>query len=431
MADKSLRTGLILLLTVAIAGCPSTQPPAKTPTVNTVVATQAAGPVNQSAMIVFAVSFDQAVSGFDDAAADVQLVHNGTAGGQTLIIPIDAKTYAVTVTGVTGDGSFQLTIPAGIAQDATGVTTAAATSSAVLVDNTPPQAMAIVSQTASGRYGLGASIDVTVQFSEPVTLAGGTMTVTLNMAAPVAFQPFAGATSVSGAHVVAAGDNVEPLDAVGISLADGAKLTDAAGNVAQIAMPATTIKTGQEIIIDTAGPAVTVKKMLANSLAKLAGTVNDPSAAVSAVVAGVSYPATNNGDGTWSLSDAVVGTPLPVGTYDVTVTAVDTVGNVGSDTVTGALTIDATPPVVIVTRLTVNDHTPTLTGAVDDPTAVVTVTVGGQTHTAVNNKNGTWTLDGSRISPLLPSGTYDVTVEATDPAGNVGRDSTTDELTIL
>ena len=40
------------------------------------------------------------------------------------------------------------------------------------------------------------------------------------------------------------------------------------------------------------------------------------------------------------------------------------------------------------------------------------------------------TVANGMISPPLEKGTYDVAVEATDPAGNVGRDTTTNELTI-
>jgi hypothetical protein len=65
---------------------------------------------------------------------------------------------------------------------------------------------------------------------------------------------------------------------------------------------------------------------------------------------------------------------------------------------------------------------------VDDASATVRVTVAGQTHLATNNRNGTWTLDGFKIDPPLANGTYDIVVEATDPAGNVGRDTTTNEL---
>jgi hypothetical protein len=393
------------------------------------VLTQATGPVNRDATVVFGVEFDQAVSGFDDAATDVQLTHDGTGGGQLAIFPISDQAYVVVVTGVTGDGSFQLTVPSGAAQDVDGNLSPAGLSSAVLVDNTPPQVVQIGSQVLDGRYGVGAPVDVLVDFSEPVTLEG-TFEIALNTGQPVQYAAFASQARTTAIYTVQAGDNADPLESTTITAASGAKIVDAAGNVGQIALPAATLASTHNIIIDTTAPVVGVKNTSTTSLTKLTGTVNDPTAGVIVVVASVSYIATNNGDGTWSLSDQAVPVPLPDGTYDVTVTASDTVGNVGTATVTGALKIDGTAPLVIVTRQTTYDLTPTLTGAVDDPAAVVKVTLAGKTYTAENNGNGTWTLDGFNIDPPLLNGTYDVAVEATDAAGNIGRDTTTDELII-
>lgn len=118
------------------------------------------------------------------------------------------------------------------------------------------------------------------------------------------------------------------------------------------------------------------------------------------------------------------------GTYDVIVAATDLAGNTGIDATTDELTVDTTAPVVTVDTLLTNDHTPELTGTVDEPDAVIEVTVDGNSYAAVNNGDGTWTLADDMISPALADGTYDVAVAATDLAGNVGTDATTNELTI-
>ena len=83
-----------------------------------------------------------------------------------------------------------------------------------------------------------------------------------------------------------------------------------------------------------------------------------------------------------------------------------------------------------VDTLLTNDTTPELTGTLDDPDAAIEVTVDGNTYSAVNNGDGTWTLTDDTISPALADGTYDVAVAATDLAGNVGTDTTTAELTV-
>ena len=60
-------------------------------------------------------------------------------------------------------------------------------------------------------------------------------------------------------------------------------------------------------------------------------------------VAGSTYPATNQGNGTWTLADDTITPPLADGVYDVQATATDAVGNVGTDGTTGELTIDIRP----------------------------------------------------------------------------------------
>ena len=106
----------------------------------------------------------------------------------------------------------------------------------------------------------------------------------------------------------------------------------------------------------------------------------------------LTYTATNNGDGTWTLADNSIAPALADGTYDVSVSATDAVGNVGSDASVDELVVDTTAPVVTVNGLSTADNTPQLTGTVSDPTATVEVTVNGATYTATNNGDGTWTL---------------------------------------
>ncbi|MGD9700296.1 MAG: Ig-like domain-containing protein, partial [Acinetobacter sp.] len=82
---------------------------------------------------------------------------------------------------------------------------------------------------------------------------------------------------------------------------------------------------------DITAPVVTVNDSNSNdSTPALGGTVNDPTAIVVVEVDGVKYPATNNGDGTWSLADNVL-PPLLDGSYPVKVTATDPAGNSSTD----------------------------------------------------------------------------------------------------
>ena len=95
------------------------------------------------------------------------------------------------------------------------------------------------------------------------------------------------------------------------------------------------------------------------------------------------------------------------------------------------LRIDATPPVVTVEQWPSFKGSPRLFGRIDEPETPVDVSIGGNTYSAVNHGDGTWTLDDGIIDPPLAPDVYDVTVLAVDALGNVGTDSTTDELTVL
>ena len=218
-------------------------------------------------------------------------------------------------------------------------------------------------------------------------------------------------------------------DTIAPALVDGVydvavSAEDAAGNVGNDA-------TTNELTIDTTPPAVTANTLTtSDTTPPLTGTVDDPAATIEVTVAGNTYAAVNNGDGTWSLADDTIAPPLGNGVYDVEVSAEDAAGNVGNDATTNELTVDTNLPAVTVNTFTTSDTTPPLTGTVDDLAATIEVTVAGNTYAAVNNGDGTWTLADDTITPPLVDGVYDVAVSAEDSAGNVGNDTTTSELTI-
>ncbi|APD85416.1 Ig-like domain repeat protein [Alteromonas sp. Mex14] len=124
-----------------------------------------------------------------------------------------------------------------------------------------------------------------------------------------------------------------------------------------------------------------------------------------------------DGDGNWSVTPT---TPLADGVV-VTATAVDESGNVSAS---ASDTVDAVAPVVAINDLTTNDATPELTGTVDDPSAIVVVTIDGVDYTVTNNGDGSWTLADDAVAALA-DGSYTATVTATDADGNVGSNSGT------
>lgn len=203
-----------------------------------------------------------------------------------------------------------------------------------------------------------------------------------------------------------------------------ATATDLVGNVGADT-------TQNELTIDGVAPVITVTpKLTSDTTPGLAGTVNDPNANIRIQIGAQAqlFIALNNGDGTWSLPDNLIG-PLANGTYDVIATATDFASNVGTDATQNELTIDAIAPIVTIDPLVTSDATPPLTGTVNDPNAVVLVTISDVTYPAVNDGEGGWSVPDGVIGPL-PNDTYDVTVQATDTAGNNGVDDTTDELVV-
>jgi hypothetical protein len=179
--------------------------------------------------------------------------------------------------------------------------------------------------------------------------------------------------------------------------------------------------TTEDLIIDTTAPDVTVDVFeTADNTPPITGTVDDVEAIITVTVDGNAYTAVNNGDGTWTLPDDTIALPLPDGVYDIAVTATDALGNSGSDATTWELTIDTIAPQVTIDDVTTTNTSPELTGTVDDPQALISVTISGQDYKAVNNGDGTWILISGAVETLA-AGTYDAVVKATDAVGNSGE----------
>jgi hypothetical protein len=122
------------------------------------------------------------------------------------------------------------------------------------VDAIPPAVTSVTSTTPNGVYGVGATINVTVNFNESVTLTGGSLQVNLNSGATVTIAPFSG-VSASGVYVVGAGQNASDLDSNSLTLTAGATLRDAAGNDAILTIPAgQSLANLHNIVIDTTLP---------------------------------------------------------------------------------------------------------------------------------------------------------------------------------
>ncbi|MEM6642513.1 MAG: LamG-like jellyroll fold domain-containing protein [Bacteroidota bacterium] len=117
---------------------------------------------------------------------------------------------------------------------------------------------------------------------------------------------------------------------------------------------------------DVTPPVVTVDNLVTSIQSPaLAGTVDDVSATIQVEVEGSDYPATNNGDGTWSLAEGQIDPPLVEGTYDVQATATDLAGNEGVDATNGELEISFSVVALSPTNISSTGFTANWSNALD------------------------------------------------------------------
>ncbi|OUC57273.1 hypothetical protein MWQ_19329, partial [Acinetobacter seifertii] len=142
------------------------------------------------------------------------------------------------------------------------------------------------------------------------------------------------------------------------------------------------------VTVDTTAPVVALNDVLSNdSTPALTGTVTDPTATVVVTVDGVNYPATNNGNGTWTLADNTL-PALTDGPHTITVTATDPAGNVGTGS--AVLTVDTTAPNAPVID-PINATNP-VTGTAEPGSTVKVTFPDGSTATVVAGPDGKWTV---------------------------------------
>jgi hypothetical protein len=154
---------------------------------------------------------------------------------------------------------------------------------------------------------------------------------------------------------------------------------------------------------------------------------------VAVTAAGVTQTVTADADGVWSATFSA--DDIPVGTYDLEVTAVATDAAGNTATASGAVQIDTEVSVAISEDQIEGDGIVNAVERADgvdligtsDPGASVDVTFEGVTRSTVTDADGNWSV--SYGSDEVPTGDIEsgapVSVIATDPAGNVATTSGT------
>ena len=247
-----------------------------TPTVTGVSSTQTTATYGLGRAIPVTITFNEPVT----VTGTPQLALNASSGAvATYTGGSGTSTLTFTYTVATGDNATDLdyssttalTLNGGAIADAAGnvaVLTLPTTGTDGLaalnigIDTVGPAVTGVSSTQASGTYGAGTAIPITLTLSEPVTVTG-TPQLALNAGSNVvaAYTSGSGTSTLTFTYTVAAGDNATDLDyssITAISL-NGGTIKDTAGNAAVLTLPATGTDglASQKIVVDTTAPTVT------------------------------------------------------------------------------------------------------------------------------------------------------------------------------
>lgn len=111
--------------------------------------------------------------------------------------------------------------------------------------------------------------------------------------------------------------------------------------------------------------------------------------------------------------------PIMEGERAVTYTETDRSGNASSQSPVLTMIVDTTMPEGGIITLQADNQSPSITGTIDDPAAILELDIQGNIYPVTNLQNGSWELVAGVITPSLPEGKYKIVLRATDIAGNM------------
>ena len=352
------------------------------------------------------------ISGITDVGASG--VVTVTVAGQTLTATPSALDGSWSVTStILADGTYPV-----LASTTDGAGNVGSATQQLTIDTVPPLI------TLDGAPTVLTN-DPTVTISGTTNAAPGTL-ITVNVDAQTLSALVNGTPiveSVGAQTLIAVVQSTGTWNVAPAAMGEGvrtvtAAVTDPAGN---------TSTATEQLTVDTVAPAVSITggatALTDNPTPTIAGTTDAPSGAVVTVtVADQTLTAPVQSDGTWSVTSA----HLSDGPHRVVMTVSDAAGNQASAIQT--LTVNTAAPVVTITGgadATTTSFNPTLSGSTDaTPGSTVTVSVAGQTLTALVQPDGSWNATASGVG----AGAWQALATVTDAAGNVG--SATQALTI-
>ena len=230
---------------------------------------------------------------------------------------------------------------AGIADDTTW---------SFLIEVTTPTVTGVTSTTANGLYGIGATIDVRVAFSEAVTLSSpGALTAALDTGALVTLAATVSPTVFAGSYTVVAGQNSSDLNLAGFSLASGETLLSAFSAPASLTLAASNLGATKAIQVDGNAPVLTIgPPSSSSSRAPVLYAVTCAGAVPATTAAGIQAQASVVASGTSGMV-TITGT-FP--NFLATVSSIGGFGSLGFQLATGAAVDAAGNPTAAVSSAT-------------------------------------------------------------------------------
>ncbi|MGI3903290.1 MAG: beta strand repeat-containing protein [Janthinobacterium lividum] len=439
------------------------------PTITSDTASPATGALNAGRIVTFTLATSEAVTvtgtptltlNDGGTATYTGLTSTGSGSALTFSYTVAAgqNIAALAVTGVDLSTGATIQDTAGNAADLSG---AATTFTGLQVDTTAPTITSIadsgsgIDANGNGDLGSGKTVTLTVTTSEAVTvtpgLGGATPTLTLNDGGTATYTGGSGTAQQTFSYTVAAGQTTNNLAVTAIN-ANGAAVTDAAGNPISTGLSGAAVPSGTLVIDTTApvasSPTLTVAQNASATPIGLAAPSDNLTPAGSIAIVAGSLPT----DGTVTLADGTtrvtagqsltaaqlagleftptVGVSNQGSTFVYAVT--DGAGN--ATTGTAALNVGSPgAPTIMGTHATATTSeaavTPFAGVTVADPSAAtetltIALTGSGGTLTGTGltaNPNGTYTLTGtaSAVTQTLDALSF------TPTAGAAGTTSTT------
>ena len=294
------------------------------------------------------------------------------------------------------------------------------------IDTTAPTVSSIATSgtgitNGAGDLDAGHTVTFTVNFSETVNVStsGGTPYLALNDGGTASYQSGTGTSALTFTYTVANGQNTSDLalNSTGIVL-NGGTIQDPAGNNA-VLTAAQNYNPPGTLQIDTTPPTLTVSGISPDTGASssdgitdvatvtVSGTIDaaDSNLLITVKDDGVFVATTTAVNGNWSLA----GVTLTNGAHNLTATATDAAGNVGTSTAFTA-TLDTTAPTV--SSITTSGTGITSGSGDIDAGHTVTFTVNFSEAVNVNTSGGTPSFalnDGGTATYSGGSGTSSLT----------------------